>query len=57
MEDYVMDVVVIWQLKDDVTIDDVDTLHVKRMDCSESHKYRYRTYIRVYLVHMTPCCT
>jgi hypothetical protein len=52
-----MDVVVIWQLKDDVTIDDVDTLHVKRMDCSESHKYRYRTYIRVYLVHMTPCCT
>jgi hypothetical protein len=52
-----MDVVVIWQLKDDVAIDDVDTLHVKRIDCSESHKYRYRAYIRVYLVHMTPCCT
>jgi hypothetical protein len=52
MEDYVMDVVVIWQLKDDV-----DTLHVKRIDCSESHKYRYRAYIRVYLVDMTPCCT
>jgi hypothetical protein len=57
MEDYVMDVVVIWQLKDDVAIDNVDILHVKRMDCSESHKYRYRAYIRVYLVHMTPCCT
>jgi hypothetical protein len=32
----------IWQLKDDVTVDDVDALHVKKMNCSESHKYMYR---------------
>jgi hypothetical protein len=38
----VADVVVICQLMDDVAVDDVDTLHVKRMDCSGSHKYRYR---------------
>jgi hypothetical protein len=46
MEDYVTDIVVIWQLEYDVTVDDVDTLHVKRMDCSGSHKYRYRGYHR-----------
>jgi hypothetical protein len=40
MEDYVADVVVIWQLEDDVAVDDVDTLHVKRMDYSGSHKYK-----------------
>jgi hypothetical protein len=40
MEDYMTDVVVIWQLEDDVAVDDVDTLHVNRMDYSESHKYR-----------------
>jgi hypothetical protein len=36
VEYYVADVVMIWQLED------VDTLHVKRMDCSGSHKYSYR---------------
>jgi hypothetical protein len=36
MEDYVADVVVIWQLEDDV-----DTLHVNRMDYSGSDKYKY----------------
>jgi hypothetical protein len=30
------DVVPIWQLVDDVAVDDVDILHVKRMTCSES---------------------
>jgi hypothetical protein len=36
MQNYVADnVVVIWQLVDDVTVDDMDTLHVKRMHCSE----------------------
>jgi hypothetical protein len=40
MKDYMTDVVVIWQLEDDVAVDDVDTLHVNRMDYSESHKYR-----------------
>jgi hypothetical protein len=28
------DVVVIWQMEDDVTIDHVDTFHIKRIDCS-----------------------
>jgi hypothetical protein len=37
MEDYVADVVMICQLEDEV-----DTLHAKRMNCSRSHKYRYR---------------
>jgi hypothetical protein len=37
MHDYVTDdVVLIWQLVDNVVVDDVDTLHVKRMTCSES---------------------
>jgi hypothetical protein len=35
MQDYVIDdVVVIRQLVYDMTVDDVDTLHIKRMDCS-----------------------
>jgi hypothetical protein len=38
----VADVVTICHLEDDVTVDHVDTLHIKRMDCSGSHKYRYR---------------
>jgi hypothetical protein len=42
IKDYVADVVVIWQLEDGVAIDDVDIMHVKRMDYSGSHKYRYR---------------
>jgi hypothetical protein len=43
MQDYVThDVVVIWQLVDDVIVDDVDILYVKRKDCSGSHKYSYR---------------
>jgi hypothetical protein len=37
--DYVGDIVVIWQLEDDV-----DTLHAKRIDYSEWQKYRYRGY-------------
>jgi hypothetical protein len=41
MKDYVTDVVVIWQLEDDVSVDDVYTLHIKRMDYNGSHKYRY----------------
>jgi hypothetical protein len=37
MQDYVADhVVLIWQLVDDVVVDDVDTLYVKRMTCSGS---------------------
>jgi hypothetical protein len=35
-------IVVIWQLEVDLVVDDVDIIHVKRMDCSGSHKYRYR---------------
>jgi hypothetical protein len=32
MQDYVADdVVLIWQLVNDVTVDDVDILHIKRM--------------------------
>jgi hypothetical protein len=31
-----VDVVLIWQLVDDVAVDDVDTLYVKRMTCSGS---------------------
>jgi hypothetical protein len=39
----VIDVVVmIWHLEDDVTVDDVDNLYGKRMNYSESHKYKYR---------------
>jgi hypothetical protein len=35
MQDYVIDdVAVIRQLVYDMTVDDVDTLHIKRMDCS-----------------------
>jgi hypothetical protein len=37
MKDYVIDVVVIWQLEDDV-----NTLHVNRMNCTKSYKYSYR---------------
>jgi hypothetical protein len=29
-------VVLIWQVVDDIVVDDVDTLHAKRMTCSES---------------------
>jgi hypothetical protein len=36
------DIVVIWWMEDDV-----DTLHIKRMDCSGSHKYRYRWWVVV----------
>jgi hypothetical protein len=37
MQDYIADdVVLIWQLVDDVPVDDVDILHVKRMTCSVS---------------------
>jgi hypothetical protein len=42
MEDYVVDVVVICQLKDNVTFDDADNLHVKKINCSVSYKHRYR---------------
>jgi hypothetical protein len=36
-QDYVVDdVVLICQLPDDMAIDDVDILHVKRMTCSRS---------------------
>jgi hypothetical protein len=30
-------------LMDDVTVDDMDTLHVKRMTCSRSYKYKYNS--------------
>jgi hypothetical protein len=37
IQDYVTnDVVLIWQLVNDVVVDDVDTLHVKTMTCSGS---------------------
>jgi hypothetical protein len=37
MQDYVADdVVLIWQLMDNVVVDDVDILHVKRITCSGS---------------------
>jgi hypothetical protein len=37
IQDYVTDdPILIWQLMDDVTIDDVDILHVKRMTSSGS---------------------
>jgi hypothetical protein len=42
MEDYVADLVVIWQLEDYVTVDDVNILYVKNMSYSESYKYRQR---------------
>jgi hypothetical protein len=42
MKDYVVDVAVIWQFMDYMTVDDTYTLYVKRMDCSGLHKYRYR---------------
>jgi hypothetical protein len=42
MEDYVVDVVVICQLEDHVVVDDINNLHINRMDCSGSHKYMYR---------------
>jgi hypothetical protein len=33
MEDYVADLVVIWQLEDYVTVDDVNIFYVKNMSC------------------------
>jgi hypothetical protein len=37
MQDYVADdVVLIWQLVDDMPVDDVNTLYVNRMTCSGS---------------------
>jgi hypothetical protein len=37
MQDYVADdVVLIWQLMDNVVVDDVDILHAKRITCSGS---------------------
>jgi hypothetical protein len=37
MQDYVVDdIVLIWQLVDNVVVDDVDILHVKRMTYSGS---------------------
>jgi hypothetical protein len=37
IQDYVTDdAILIWQLMDDVTVDDVDILHVKRMTSSGS---------------------
>jgi hypothetical protein len=59
MQNYVTDdVVVIWHLEDDVAVYDVDTLHVKRMDCSGSHKYRYRDVLvgKVEAVFTMPQC-
>jgi hypothetical protein len=45
MQDYVTDdVVLIWQLVDDVVVDDVDTLHVKRMTYSGLYKYKYTSW-------------
>jgi hypothetical protein len=42
MQDYMADdVVMIWHLEDDMTVDDVDILHIKRMNFNGSHKYRY----------------
>jgi hypothetical protein len=41
MQNYVADdIVMILQLVDDVTVDGVDTLHVRRMTCSWSYKYK-----------------
>jgi hypothetical protein len=31
-----------------VAVDDVDILHVKRINCSGSYKYRYRGFIVTY---------